>query len=254
MGRACSEGLRGVWGPKNSGNGLIKATNDTILVLVKFRIWGNLRFLSHAETMKLFQRACVRAGVEVAHSEGFNPRPRMSLPLPRSVGVESDDELLGLVVACEGPRAPCGGDQAALEDLASQIQTRLADRLPQGCEMSSVTAVRGGKTPLPASAAYRLPVRREYLGDELKNRIKDLLAGDTLVICRQVGKKASKFKDVDVRGFLKSIELRDGGVSVECRISSDGSIRMEEILDLLGLDAEMLARPIKRISVRWHES
>ena len=261
MGRACSEGLRGAWGPKNSGNRLIKATNDTILVLVKFRIWGNLRFLSHAETMKLFQRACVRAGVEVAHSEGFNPRPRMSLPLPRSVGVESDDELLGLVVECEAPRAPaqvaqvaCGGDQAALEGLASQIQTRLADRLPKGCEMSSVTALGGGKTPLPASATYRLPVRPEYLGGELKNRIKDLLAGDTLVVCRQVGKKASKFKDVDVRGFLKSIELRDGGVSVECRISSDGSIRMEEILDLLGLDAEMLARPIKRISVRWHES
>ncbi|MBN2271219.1 MAG: DUF2344 domain-containing protein, partial [Sedimentisphaerales bacterium] len=63
-------------------------------MLLKFRIWGNLRFLSHAETMKVFQRACARAGLDVAHTEGFNPRPRLSLPLPRSVGVESDEELL----------------------------------------------------------------------------------------------------------------------------------------------------------------
>ena len=58
-----------------------------------------MRFLSHAETMRLFQRACVRAGVKVAYSQGYNPHQRMSLVLPRSVGVESDDELLCLWLA-----------------------------------------------------------------------------------------------------------------------------------------------------------
>ena len=216
-------------------------------MLVKFRIWGNLRFLSHAETMKLFQRACVRAGVEVRHSEGFNPRPRISMPLPRSVGVESDDELLALVVACEG-------DEPALADLASQIQARLAAELPEGCELTSLRAVRGGRTGQPDSATYLLTVKPKYLGDELNRKIKDLLASDTLILRRRVGKNASRFKDVDVRGFLKSIELDDACVSVECQISSGGSIRMEEILELLGLSVDKLARPIKRTSVRWCES
>ncbi len=53
-----------------------------------------MRFLSHAETMRLFQRALVRAGVQIAYSQGFNPHQKMSLVLPRSVGVESDDEIL----------------------------------------------------------------------------------------------------------------------------------------------------------------
>jgi len=212
--------------------------------LLKFRIWGNLRFLSHAETMKVFQRACVRAGVDVMHTQGFNPRPRMSLPLPRSVGVESDDELLALVAGCEG-------DEAMVAEVASQIQARLEEQLPQGCEIISAAAVRGGKTPLPSSASYMLPVRGEYLGRQLRNKIKDLLESETLVLRRQVDKKASRFKDVDVRGFLKSIEPGDGCVSVECEISSAGSIRMDEVLDILGLDIAKLAGPIKRMSVQW---
>jgi len=244
-------GRQGRFWPEKQGKRLIKATNDTILMLLKFGIWGNLRFLSHAETTKVFQRACVRAGVDVVHTQGFNPRPRMSLPLPRSVGVESDEELLAFIVRCDAPRAPDGDDAAAVADSGGRIQRRLGEQLPDGCEIFSSTAVRGGRTPLPCSAAYLLAVRPEHFDDQLRNRIKDLLASETLVLQRQVDKKASRFKDVNVRGFLKSIEPGDGCVSVECEISSAGSIRMEEILDILGLDIAKLARPIKRTSVQW---
>ena len=213
-------------------------------MLLKCRIRGNLRFLSHAETMKVFQRACVRAGVHVAHTEGFNPRPRLSLPLPRSVGVESDEELLAFVMRCDD------GEETAV-DLEGRIQRRLSEQLPEGCEILSCTAVRGGRAPLPRSAAYLLAVRPEHLDEQLRNRIKDLLASETLVLRRQVDEKASRFKDVDVRSFLKSIEVKDGCVSVECEISSGGSIRVEEILDILSLDIAKLARPIKRTSVQW---
>jgi len=216
-------------------------------VLVKFRIWGNLRFLSHAETMSVFQRACVRAGIPVCHSEGFNPRPRMSLPLPRSVGVESDDELLVLVVG------PAPGD-TAMEQSVKDIEAGLGEQLPEGCRIVSVRGIPGGKSPLARSATYVLAVRPDYAGSELNNRITDLLARETVIVRRQADKRASRFKDVDVRGFLRSVELHDGDVSVECAITSAGSIRMEEILETLGLNIEELARPIKRSSVEWCES
>jgi len=194
--------------------------------------------------MKVFQRACVRGGVEVAHSEGYNPHPRMSLPLPRSVGVESDDELLAFVITDDG-------DQTVSGELASQIQARLAGQLPDGCEIVEAGAVRGGKTPLPCSASYSLMVAPEYAGDELANRIKDLLAADSVMLKRRAGKKASQPREVDVRGFIRSVELDGGCVSVECEITSTGSIRMEEILDCLGLNHETLAGPIKRRKVSW---
>lgn len=178
----------------------------------------------------------------MSHTEGFNPRPRLSLPLPRSVGVESDNELLAFVVR---------GDDGEETNLEGRIQSRLSEQLPEGCEILSCAAVRGGRTPLPCSAVYLLAIRPEHLDEQLGNRIKSLLASETLVLRRQVDEKASRYKDVDVRGFLKSIELKDGCVSVECEISSGGSIRVEEILDILSLDLAKLARPVKRTSVHW---
>ena len=74
------------------------ALDDISLLVIKFKIGGNLRFLSHAQTLMVFRRACIRAGIKIQYSQGFNPRPRLSLPLPRPVGVASDDELLCLRV------------------------------------------------------------------------------------------------------------------------------------------------------------
>ena len=215
-------------------------------MLVRFRIRGNLRFLSHAETLKVFQRACVRAGIDIRYSEGFNPHPRLSLPLPRPVGVESDDELLALIVSCPPDRTPA--------QLAEWTSSALAAELPEGCELLSVTAAGGAAMPHPSSATYVLAVGPEYINDELGNTIRHLLASDTLVVRRQTDAKASRFRDVDVRGFLRSVELSDGCVSVECETSSAGSIRVEEILELLMLDADKLVRPIKRTNVQWQTS
>lgn len=62
--------------------------------VVRFAVRGWLRFLSHAETVRVFERGCARARVPVKYTQGFNPHAKLSLPLPRPVGVASDDELL----------------------------------------------------------------------------------------------------------------------------------------------------------------
>ena len=220
------------------------AVNDTILVLVRFGIRGNLRFLSHAETMSVFKRACVRAEIDLRYSEGFNPRPKLSLPLPRSVGVESDDDVLAVRVV---------GREDVVEQVL-QIKERLCVQLPGGCEVYSASAAGGAKPPQPLSATYILSPRPDCVGEELKDKIEHLLASETFVVRRQVDAKALRFKDVDVRAFIVSVELDGERVLVKCRISSAGSIRVEEILELLGLDAEKLLGPVRRTAVRWHEN
>jgi len=222
-------------------------SNETILLVIKFKIGGSLRFLSHAETVKVFQRACVRAGIEVQYSRGFNPRPKLSMPLPRSVGVESDDDLLCLRVN----RDP---NERRVMDYESRIKARLSEQLPEGCELLSVSVTNAKTSFQPSLATYVLAVRREYLNEKLKTTIKRLLASESLNLQRRIDAKNSKFKNVDVRRFLKSIELDNKGIVVECKISSSGSIRVEEILKLLELDAEKLAAPIRRISVQWQVS
>lgn len=55
---------------------------------------GNAVWMSHLDLMRLFQRAFKRAGLKLTHTQGFNPRPSVSIALPLSVGIESGCELL----------------------------------------------------------------------------------------------------------------------------------------------------------------
>ena len=55
---------------------------------------GNALYISHLDLMRLFQRAFKRAGLDLTHTKGFNPRPSVSIALPLSLGVESGCELL----------------------------------------------------------------------------------------------------------------------------------------------------------------
>ena len=67
---------------------------------------GNAIWISHLDLMRLFQRSFKRAGLSLTHTQGFNPRPSVSIALPLSVGVESQCELLdfdldGQQISCE---------------------------------------------------------------------------------------------------------------------------------------------------------
>ena len=61
---------------------------------ILFEKKGNAVWISHLDLMRLFQRAFKRAGLPLTHTQGFNPRPSVSIALPLSVGVESNCELL----------------------------------------------------------------------------------------------------------------------------------------------------------------
>ena len=193
--------------------------------------------MSHAETMRVFQRACVRAGVKVAYSQGFNPHPRMSLVLPRSVGVESDDEMLCLRLEEEG----AGFDTEMLKN-----------EVPEGIEIFSVTTSRSKNVPEPSSVRYLIKVRPGLADESMKERIKGLLASDKIVVDRRSGEDL-RIKHIDVRPYLESIDVEAEGIVVDCKVSPAGTIRVDEILSLLQLEVKDLAGPVRRVSVQYSE-
>lgn len=68
-----------------------------------FEKTGNAVWISHLDLMRLFQRAFKRAGLPLKHTQGFNPRPSVSIALPLSVGVQSHCELLDFDIEGEVP-------------------------------------------------------------------------------------------------------------------------------------------------------
>ena len=81
----------------------------------RFEKRGRAAYLSHLDVMRTFQRAMIRAGVRVRHSEGFNPHPKMSIALPLQLGCESVCEVLDVSVL-EAPDDPITVLNAALPE------------------------------------------------------------------------------------------------------------------------------------------
>jgi radical SAM-linked protein len=168
---------------------------------IRFRISGAMRFLSHAETARVLQRACARAAVPVRYSEGFNPHPRMSLPLPRPVGVEAEEELL-VARLCEA-----GGiveNRAARE---AAVKRALAEQLPEGMEVLAVDLVGAGASFQPQSAEYVLTLRGEKgagRAECLHDKIAEVMNSERCMVERTSG-QGKPARPVDVRPFLLSV-------------------------------------------------
>lgn len=79
---------------------------------------GRAVWISHLDLMRLFQRAFKRAGLPLTHTQGFNPRPSVSIALPLSVGVESDCELLDFDL---------DGFDISLEQIKEQLNQSLVE-------------------------------------------------------------------------------------------------------------------------------
>lgn len=203
-----------------------------------------MRFLSHAETLRVFQRACVRAEIPVKHSAGFNPHPKLSLPLPRSVGVESDAELL-VVRLSDDP----WDTEATCE---ARARDALQAALPAGIELAGVELVESGSFQ-PRSVDYLFCLREDRAAEpaeRLRERAQVVLASESWIVERQLPGE-SKPRRIDVRPFVESIRPVERGVTVTCNVTAAGSIRMEELLQLLELQTGDLAAPIRRTAVQW---
>jgi radical SAM-linked protein len=85
---------------------------------VIFSKTGNMRYVSHLDLVRLFQRASRRAGLAVAMTKGYSPHLRISIQRALKLGVESSEETA--VFSMSGEAA--GND----------FLTRMNEKLPEG--------------------------------------------------------------------------------------------------------------------------
>ena len=138
-----------------------------------FEKLDNARFISHLDLMRLFQRAFKRAGLPLTHTQGFNPRPSVSIALPLSLGAESHCELLDFDL--ENP--------VPLEGIRDRLNAALIDGIrvrevyDNGAKIkylallqSRLTLEYDGGIPAGAESAIGQLFARETLVLEKKNR------------------------------------------------------------------------------------
>ena len=103
-------------------------------LVVRYAKRGKMRFASHRDVARAFERGVRRAGVPIAHSAGFTPHPKISYAGGAPTGVASEAEYLSLTLTSRT-------DPAVVRD-------GLNAALPDGIEVIDIAEDAGG---LPAS-------------------------------------------------------------------------------------------------------
>ena len=161
---------------------------------------GRLRFTSHRDIARAFERALRRAQVPMAYSAGFSPHPKISWVGAAPTGVASEAEYVEISVA-------------ERVDLA-RLQAALDESLPTGIDVVDVVEAPPG-TSLPdrveaSSWGIRLP---QVPLAELERAVAAFLATDTLVVQRLM--KDGK-RDLDARAAVISMTASEDDGAVPC--------------------------------------
>ncbi len=167
-----------------------------VKIQYQFKRSTPLRFLSHLDQQRLFQRAFRRANMPVEYSQGFNPHPRMSFALAMSVGLTSDGEYGEVIVS---------------EDIdVETFISRMNKVLPNGLEIVSAKICGEGVGSLSAALSksvyqIRIKVKPETDLAALAEAIQSYLALPQILI--QKRNKKGKYVEKDIRPFIESIAV-----------------------------------------------
>lgn len=164
---------------------------------------GRARFISHLDLMRTFQRAFLRAGIAIKHTEGFNPHAFVSIALPLSVGYSSQCEILefGLL---EGTAA-------------EEVPSRLNAVLPEGIH---VLECYDAQRPVKALAWVDYAVELSYdrpVAAQAAQALTGLLGRESLVVHKRSKKAKSGFVDVDLIPLIRShaISVKENSIILD---------------------------------------
>jgi radical SAM-linked protein len=172
-------------------------------VRIRFAKRGKVRFTSHRDVARIWERALRRAGIPIAYTEGFSPRPKLSFGLALSTGHESNGEYLDVALRqAPGPVA------------VERLPALLGPVLPAGIEMQSAVALPPGAESLQqavTSCTWHIEVG-DVAPPDAATAVARTLAAPGLTLTRE--RKGQRVTD-DVRPAI--LDLRVLGPVTEVR-------------------------------------
>ena len=194
---------------------------------IRYAKRGRMRFTSHRDFSRAFERALVRARIPMAYSSGFNPHPRISYAGASPTGAASEAEYLEIGLA-------------EVVD-ASALARDLDLALPEGLDVVEVVeAAPGGLADRLEASRWRIDLPGRHIGD-VEQAVRSFLAAGSVAVERMT-KKGLRTFDTREAVLALSATSYDGGTALEVVLRHTvPSVRPDDVLAGLrqvgGLDA-----------------
>ena len=159
---------------------------------IRFTKAGKIRFTSHRDVARVWERAFRKAELPVAYTEGFSPRPKLHFGLALSTGHESQAEYL---------------DADLVGDIdPAVLPARLTPVLPAGIEVTGATVVAPGTPSLQedvVASRWRIVLDGVTLEDA-HEAVAAALAAPALVLTRV---RKGETRSDDVRPAIEALAV-----------------------------------------------
>ena len=193
-----------------------------------------LRYVSHLDYANLFVRACKRAKLPMAYSEGFNPHMKVAFASALSLGAASDAEYVDFEMTEVLP--------------ISEVMKRLDAQLPHGAQIVRLRLLEGKHKALMADvdeARYRIAV--PYAGDveAVRTSVACYNAAESAVWERSTPKK---HRAIETKAYVKtpvSFQMENGRLIfwMNLIVTPQGSVKPIEILSVMVRDFDLPVDP-----------
>jgi radical SAM-linked protein len=193
---------------------------------LRFSKTGKIRFTSHRDVARMWERALRRSGLPVAYSQGFVPHPLVSFGLALPTGCESDGEYLDVRLGAALPgEAP-----------VAEMPAVLSGFLPDGIDVQVAVFVgetEGSLQQEVASCTWKLEVL-SVPSEELADRVEKLLAAPILTIRRE--RKGRPTED-DVRPAILALSTTGSPGHLQAELATRPlGVRPGDLVTALGTD------------------
>lgn len=185
-------------------------------VRLRFRKEGSLRWLSHHDLLRTFERLLRRSGLPYRSTQGFNPHPRIVFALSLPLGVVGQAEVVEL----------------ELDEILppETIRDRLASQCPPGLEILEACRIAPGASARVIGFTYAVSVPLDRL-EALREQLPVALATTEWWVERI----RPNPRRLDIRPFVRDLRLREAWLEMDLWLTQAGTARPEEILGLVGL-------------------
>lgn len=200
---------------------------------LRFQKSGELRWVSHLDLARSFERMLRRANIPIHFSGGFHPQPRMIFAMPLPLGAIGHDEVVELELTEELP--------------PEQSIERLNTTAPNGLTFHRVQRVELRAKAMARRVVYQFPIISDRLATVVE-KCQVFLSDSE----HWVERMRPRPRKVNVRPYVRDIRIADTALELDIWVTPTGSARADELIRILGLgdrltEGDLLERTVLEV-------